>query len=353
MGEKSVRSIIENARKVSELVLPEDRDTIRKMAGDIESMLNALCELRDEGNAATPQAQSLGRNINNKVKELSNIVNRAIQNIERTGGPGPAHTVSGKFDQASKWLSNLDLDDKGVGLQATKAIIQDGRKIAQSCAPAQREDIINLCNDVEELQRQLEDLCRRGMGNSPMAKELARKLNQKLQELKRLIERGLITRVVEDFIDIYTPLKQFTEAVHLPEEVPNREMTFQEKSNNLSTFSYKVTKTARNVATGLATNKRLAEGLMNFSNQVESLTPQLVSAGRIRFSHPDNKSADEHFENLRSQYQNNLEKLQSMIDEAVDSVSFVNASGLEFGCLGFLANYLLNRGCNLEVHQSV
>nr|XP_027206010.1 vinculin-like isoform X2 [Dermatophagoides pteronyssinus] len=326
VGEKSVRSIIENARRISDLVLPEDKDPIRKSANDIESMTNALCELRDEGKIATPQAQSLGHSINNQLKNLSNFVNKAIQNLERSGIQGPAHTVSGRVDQASKWLSNLSFDDKGIGSQAIKALVQDGRKIGQGCNPAQREDLCNLCNQVEMLQKQLEDLCRRGLGHTPQAQELARKLKLKLRELNKMIEQALITRVVEDFIDIVTPLKQFTDAVHMAKGTPNRDNNFQEKANNLSQFSQRVASTARNVGSGLAKNKRLAEGLMNYSNQIESLTPQLISAGRIRFTHPDNKSADEHFENLKSQYQENLERLRNMVDEAVDSVSFVNAS---------------------------
>ena len=36
---------------------------------------------------------------------------------------------------------------------------------------------------------------------------------------------------------------------------------------------------------------------------MESLTPQLMNAGRIRMVYPENKAADEHFENLRRQYQ--------------------------------------------------
>ncbi|KAH9388756.1 hypothetical protein TYRP_008101 [Tyrophagus putrescentiae] len=316
VGEKSVRSILEDARRIADLALADDREAIRKMAGDIGAMVDALVELRDDGKGGTPQAHSLG----------PALVNRAIMNIERTGAQGPAHTITGKFDQASKWLSNLNFDDKGVGQQAVKAILQDSRRIGQSCPPSQREDIYDLCNDVEQLHRQLDDLCRRGMANTPQAQEISRRLNRKLQELKKLIERALITRVVDDFIDIFTPLKQFTEAVYAPEGTPNREDRFREKSNVLNQFSRKVSQTARNVATGLAPNKRLAEGIINLSNDVESMTPQLISAGRIRFTHPDNKSADEHFENLKSQYQDNIEKLRSMVDESVDSVNFVNSS---------------------------
>ena len=35
---------------------------------------------------------------------------------------------------------------------------------------------------------------------------------------------------------------------------------------------------------------------------MEHLTPQLLNAGTIKMSYPDNKAADENFENLRKQY---------------------------------------------------
>ncbi len=60
--------------------------------------------------------------------------------------------------------------------------------------------------------------------------------------------------------------------------------------------------------------------------QVESLTPQLINAGRIRMVYPDNKSADEHFENLRSQLSENLHRLRGLCDVATDSKAFVAQS---------------------------
>ena len=45
-----------------------------------------------------------------------------------------------------------------------------------------------------------------------------------------------------------------------------------------------------------------SEGLVSLSSQVENLTPQLVNAGTIKINYPENKAADENFENLRKQY---------------------------------------------------
>ena len=45
-----------------------------------------------------------------------------------------------------------------------------------------------------------------------------------------------------------------------------------------------------------------SDGLVHLSSQVENLTPQLVNAGTIKINYPENKAADENFENLRKQY---------------------------------------------------
>ena len=47
--------------------------------------------------------------------------------------------------------------------------------------------------------------------------------------------------------------------------------------------------------------RQVSEATLSSAGQIESLTPQLVNAGRIRMVYPENKAADEHFENLRRQ----------------------------------------------------
>jgi len=60
---------------------------------------------------------------------------------------------------------------------------------------------------------------------------------------------------------------------------------------------------------------------------VESLTPQLVNAGRIRMNYPHNKAADEHFQNLRSQYADSVEHMRNLCDQALDPAEFIRVSG--------------------------
>lgn len=77
---------------------------------------------------------------------------------------------------------------------------------------------------------------------------------------------------------------------------------------------------------GSGGNKKLAEALLTSASQVESLTPQLVNAGRIRMSYPESKAADVHFENLRQQYAETMQRARALCDEATDSADFVRTS---------------------------
>ncbi|XP_019759234.1 vinculin isoform X1 [Dendroctonus ponderosae] len=327
VGEKSLRQIIEDAQKVAERCLPQDAHNINKLCSDLTTMTDALCELRQDGKGASPQAESLARGIKEKLGQLQQAVNTAIINVDKAGLQQTAHTVQGRLEQARKWLSNPGQDDKGLGRRAINAIVEEGRKVADGLPGVQKAEILQLCDEVDSLSRQLADLCAQGKGNTPQAHEIARRLSQKLHELKEKIQQAVTNRVVEDFIDIVTPLKLFTEAVLAPEGTPNREQNFSDKASNLQNFSNRAVKTARMVAAGgSGGNKKLAEALSSVASQVESLTPQLISAGSIRMNYPSSKAADEHFENLRQQYADTVTKMRNLCDEATDSADFIKAS---------------------------
>jgi vinculin len=71
---------------------------------------------------------------------------------------------------------------------------------------------------------------------------------------------------------------------------PNRDVNFLDRAQQLRQFSDRAARTARMVAAGgSGGNKKLSEALIAAANQMESLTPQLVHAGRIRMNYPENK----------------------------------------------------------------
>ncbi|KYN32733.1 Vinculin [Trachymyrmex septentrionalis] len=328
VGEKSLRQIIEQASRLAEHYLsPSQAEPISKLASQIVTMTDALCELRQNEKGTTPQAEALARSIKEKLNELRGLIASALIAADKSGTAQTAHTVAGRLEQANKWLLNPQHDDKGLGKRAIALIIHEGKKVAEGLPGIHKAEILQLCDEVDNLSHQLADLCAHGQGNSPHAQDIARQLSHKLYELKNRIQQAVVSRVVEDFIDITTPLKQFTDAVLTPAGTPGREQNFNDKTCALQTFSNRAAKTARMVAAGgSGGNKKLAEALSASASQVESLTPQLINAGRIRMTYPDSKAADEHFENLRQQYAEIMQRARALCDEATNSGDFIKIS---------------------------
>lgn len=115
-GERALRQILDDAAKIADCCAdPADRAAISKAISDIQSMADALAELRSQGKGNSPQTVSLARGIQQQLQQLAGICNRAVAATERSGLRRPAHTVAGKVEQAQRWLANPALDDHGLG----------------------------------------------------------------------------------------------------------------------------------------------------------------------------------------------------------------------------------------------
>ena len=326
-GDKALSQILEDGRKVAERCTdPADRDRILKTVGDIESMKNALAELRVQGKGSSPQAMSLAREIQNKLKDLQNQTQTGTMKTERSGIRKPAPTVEGKVEQARQWLANPALDDRGLGEQATKLVVAEGRKVADSCTGPQRSELLRLCDETEILTNQLSDLIRRGQGESPQAKNIARQLTEKLHNLKAKIQEALVNQVAEDFIDVSGPLKQLHDAALTPLGVPGRDQKFDDRARNFESHACKLADTANMVATaGGCNNKHTVQEIFKTSNQVNDLTPQVITAARVLFANPNNQAAIEHFDQMKNRWTGNVERLRALVDEAVDTPALIKA----------------------------
>ncbi|XP_021371540.1 vinculin-like isoform X16 [Mizuhopecten yessoensis] len=326
-GDKSLRQILEDSRRIADRCInPDDRDIILKTAGDMESMTNALSELRQQGKGSSPQAMSLARQIQTKLHELQRHTQNAIANSERSGIRRPAPTVEGKVEQARQWLSHPGMDDRGLGEQATRMVVAEGRRVADSCPGTQRSELLRLCDETEILTSQLSDLIRKGQGDSPQAKALAKALTEKLHALKYKIQEALVSQVADDFIDISTPLKNMTDAALAPLGTPGREATFADKARQFEDHACKLADTANMVATkGGCRNKKTVEAIFKSSAQVSDLTPQVVTAARIVLAEPNNPAARDHFDLMKKQWTDNMEQLRGLVDEAVDTPAHLKA----------------------------
>lgn len=76
--------------------LPQDTHSINKMGSELTTMTDALCELRQDGKGATPQAEALARGIKDKLAELQHGVLNAVIAVDKAGLQQTAHTVQGR-----------------------------------------------------------------------------------------------------------------------------------------------------------------------------------------------------------------------------------------------------------------
>ena len=327
IGEKSLRHIIEMTQKVADRSLPIDAEHLRRLAGDVAAMTDSLCELRQSGRGATPQAENLARNIQARLAEVAASCGQAASRLEKSGVQQPAPTIAGRLEQCRRWLEQPGLDDRGVGSAALQLIVDEARKVAERLPGHSQGEILGLCGKIESEQGRLMEAVRRGEAGSPQAVSIAKSLSNNVATLADCIQSALVDRVVEDFVDILTPLKVFTDCILTPGDPATRDQVFDARSGQLVGFSDRVASTARLVATGNTSgNRKIAEALLSSAEQVESLTPQLVNAGMIRMVYPENKAADEHFENLRKQFAETVLLTRTLADEATDSARFVGQS---------------------------
>uniref|UniRef100_A0A0B7APE0 Vinculin n=1 Tax=Arion vulgaris TaxID=1028688 RepID=A0A0B7APE0_9EUPU len=327
LGDKAVRQIIDDSKKIGERCAhPGDTDTILRSASDVESMVNSLSELKLQGKGSSPQAVSLSRGIQEKLKELQQQTAHGTIITERSGIRKPAPTVDGKVEQARQWLANPGLEDKGLGESATRLVINEGLKVANCCTGPQRQDLLRLCGESEVLTNQLVDLDKRGQGNGPQAKAIARNLDEKLGDLKVKIQDVLVSQVAEDFIGTDIPMTYLSEASLVLIGQPGRDENFESKVRQFQDHAVRLAETANSVATsGGCKNKQTVEDIFKSSSQLKDLTPQVIHAARVVFLNPNNQAAVENFNLLKKQWSENMTKVSSMVDEAMDSGALIHA----------------------------
>ena len=131
------------------------------------------------------------------------------------------------------------------------------------------------------------------------------------------------TFTLKDMADVSTPLKQFREAVVSNEAMGTKRALVEQRGQSLKVFSNRLSKTANVVAFANARNRRRSEALHHLRSQVQNLTPQLINAGTIRVNYPENKAAEENFENLRKQYAEGVLSIRDICDESIDVKIFL------------------------------
>ncbi|XP_066549876.1 vinculin a isoform X2 [Amia ocellicauda] len=323
-GEENIRGILAEAKKIADLCEdPKERDDILRSLGEIAGLTAKLSDLRRQGKGDTPEARALAKQIATALQNLQSKTNRAVANSRPVKA---AVHLEGKIEQAQRWIDNPSVDDRGVGQAAIRGLVAEGRRQANAMLGPNRQELLGKCERVEQLMGQLAELAARGEGDGPQARAIAHQLQESLKDLKSKMQEAMTQEVSDIFSDTTTPIKLLAVAATAPPDAPNREEVFDERAANFEHHANKLGATAEKAAAVGTANKGTVEAIQAAVKSARELTPQVVSAARILLRNPGNQAAYEHFETMKNQWIDNVEKMTGLVDEAIDTKSLLDAS---------------------------
>ncbi|XP_059215610.1 vinculin-like [Centropristis striata] len=323
-GEENIRALLAEAKRIADLCEdPKERDDILRSISEIAGLTARLVELRRQGKGDSPEARALAKQIGSALLTLQSKTNRAVANMRPAK---PAVTLEGKMEQALRWANNPGVDDRGVGQAAIRGMVGEGKRLAGGLIGPYRQDMIGRCDRTEALMTSLADMAGRGEAEAPHARATAAQLQDSLKDLRQHMQEVMTQEVSDVFSDTTTPIKLLAVAATAPPDAPNREEVFDERAGNFETHAGRLGATAEKAAAVGTANKGTVEGIHAAVKHARELTPQVTSAARILLKNPGNKAAYEHFDTMKNQWIDNVERLTGLVDEAIDTKSLLDAS---------------------------
>ncbi|XP_061546932.1 LOW QUALITY PROTEIN: vinculin-like [Phycodurus eques] len=323
-GEENIRALLAEAKRIADLCEdPKDRDDILRSISEIAGLTSRLVELRKQGKGDSPEARALAKQIGAALLTLQAKTNRAVANMRPAK---PAVTLEGKMEQALRWVANPGVDDRGVGQAAIRGMVGEGRRLAGGLLGPYRQGMMGRCDRAEALMTSLADMAGRGEAEAPHARATAVQLHDSLKDLRQKMQEVMTQEVSDVFSDTTTPIKLLAVAATSPPDAPNREEVFEERAGNFEAHAGRLGATAEKAAAVGTANKSTVEGIHAAVKHARELTPQVTSAARILLKNPGNKAAYEHFDTMKNQWIDNVEKLTGLVDEAIDTKSLLDAS---------------------------
>uniref|UniRef100_A0A8C5BIS8 Vinculin n=1 Tax=Gadus morhua TaxID=8049 RepID=A0A8C5BIS8_GADMO len=302
-GEENIRALLAEAKRIADLCEdPKERDDILRSISEIVGLTARLADLRRQGKGDSPEARALAKPAK------------------------PAVTLEGKMEQALRWVGNPGVDDRGVGQAAIRGMVGEGKRLAGGLVGPYRQDLVGRCDRTEALMASLADMAARGEAEAPHARATAAQLQEGLKDLRGRMQQVMTQEVSDVFSDTTTPIKLLAVAATAPADTPNRVEVFDERSGNFEAHSGRLGATAEKAAAVGSANKGTVEGIHAAVKHSRDLTPQVTSAARILLKNPGSQPAYEHFDTMKNQWIDNVEKLTGLVDEAIDTKSLLDAS---------------------------
>jgi len=314
-----------------DLLNPSQRESLGQHLEQIKTLAPILiCSMKifiqilnQEGKGTDEAIENrnyLAKRMTDEISEVMRILEESAQ-TDNSGkivnGMNGLNLTDLTFHEVTKKIGQLlgGSGDAGACHQLVNHLVQLGYKVSEGFDGQTRTELLEAGNELDRVNHQL--------GSNLSSQGSRQTLNAAVQRLEERVNQAVINRIIQDMADITTPLKQFTDAVLAQEAAARKKEMVEQRGQALKQFSSRLSRTANIVASANARTKRRSESLLHLSSQVQNLTPQLVNAGTIKMTYPENKAADENFENLRKQYATGVQRIRDESDESIDIRTFL------------------------------
>jgi len=314
-----------------DLLNPSQRESLGQHLEQIKTLAPILiCSMKifiqilnQEGKGTDEAIENrnyLAKRMTDEISEVMRILEESAQ-TDNSGkivnGMNGLNLTDMTFHEATKKIGQVlgGSGDAGACHQLVNHLVQLGYKVSEGFEGQTRTELLEAGNELDRVNHQL--------GSNLTSQGSRQTLNAAVQRLEERVNQAVINRIIQDMADITTPLKQFTDAVLAQEAAARKKEMVEQRGQALKQFSSRLSRTANIVASANARTKRRSESLLHLSSQVQNLTPQLVNAGTIKMTYPENKAADENFENLRKQYATGVQRIRDESDESIDIRTFL------------------------------
>jgi len=312
----------------SDLLNPSQRESLTQHLEQIKTLAPILiCSMKifiqilsQEGKGTDEAIENrnyLAKRMTEEISEVMRILEESAQSDTTSriinGGIGGINLVEMTFHEIAERVKQTGSNQ--LNSQAVQHLIDLGYKIAEGFEGEKKSEILDSCNALDRQNH--------ANSSSLMDPRSQDAIKAAVQRLEDRINDAVIARIIQDMADITSPLKQFTEAVISPETIARKGELVELRGTALKVFSGRLSKTSNLVAIANAKSKKKSDNLLQLSSQVQNLTPQLVNAGTIKVNYPENKAADENFENLRKQYAGAVQTIRDNCDESIEIATFL------------------------------
>ncbi|CAF4924673.1 unnamed protein product [Pieris macdunnoughi] len=249
--------------------------------------------------------------IRNKGSEMKVLQATEISNDDQEP---PKSRLQTQIDLINKWLRNpaCKQDVKNEAIRAADNIIDMGEKICEDLKDPEKEEMLHVVVESKELLKEC---------TVKYQSAKASLLLERLRDLKGMLERGVVTRVVEEFLE-EQPLEDI-ENIRKETDVKRRDLLLDKKIAELLAQLGRVSRTAQFVSD--TTTAPIRHDIINTSKQVELLAPSLVKAAQDSVKNQDDQ-AIENYRDMVMKYAESLTRVRELCDRAVNPMDFAQAA---------------------------